>query len=97
MAHMYKCVEWESAAGNRWYVNDTSDLGHGSGDWWIPCRILGIAPVDFILMLKETFNATGFYYAEKTNFLGYYWERKKDAVKYKNWINSMARKANAII
>lgn len=97
MAHVYKVAEWASAGGRKWYVNDTSDLAHGSGNWWIPCRILGMAPTDFIMMLKETFNASNFFYCEKTNLLSYSWEKKEDAVKYKNWINSMARKANAVI
>ena len=86
MAHIYHVSEWQSPTG-RWHCNDVENLGNGSGYWWIPCRILDMQPTDFILLLKETFNASNFSYSEKSNVLLY----------YKNWINEMARKANAII
>lgn len=96
MAHIYHVSEWQSPTG-KWHCNDVEDLGNGSGYWWIPCRILGIKPTDFILLLKETFNASDFTYSEKSNVLLYSWEKQSDMRRYKNWINEMARKANAII
>ena len=96
MAHIYKCTTWTSPTG-REHCGDLSDLKNNSNAWWIPCRILGIAPTDFILLLKETFNASNFYYREEGNVLLYSWEKKEDAIRYKNWINEMARKANAVI
>lgn len=96
MAHIYHVSEWQSPTG-RWHCNDVEDLGNGSGYWWIPCRILGMAPTDFILMLKETFNASDFSYSVESNVLLYSWEKQSDMRRYKNWINEMARKANAVI
>lgn len=96
MAHLYKCTTFTGGSG-REYVGDVSDLKNNSNAWWIPCRILGIAPVDFVLLLKDTFHASHFSYSAETNVLSYSWDKKEDAVKYKNWINGMARKANAII
>ncbi len=96
MAHIYKCSVWQSTSG-KWHCNDIEDLANGSGYWWIPCRILGMAPTDFILLLKDNFNASNFSYDTKSNVLLYSWEKQEDAKKYCNWINKMARKANAVI
>lgn len=97
MAHLYKCTTFTGGSG-REYVGDLSDLKNNSNAWWIPCRILGIAPVDFIIiMLKDTFNASDFHYNIKTNVLSYSWKNKDDAAKYKNFINKKAREVNAII
>lgn len=96
MAHLYKETVWKSGSG-RYFSGDVEDLAHGSGRWWIPCRVLKMAPVDFILLLKNEFNASNFSYNREKNMLLYSWEQEKDANKYKNWINSMAKKANAII
>lgn len=96
MAHLYHCEVWTSPTG-REHCGDLSDLANNSNVWWIPCRILGMKPVDFILLLKDTFNASNFSYNIEANVLTYSWENKQDCIKYKNWINSMARKANAII
>lgn len=96
MAHLYKCTTWTSPTG-REHVGDLSDLANNSNAWWIPCNILKMKPVNFILMLKETFKADGFSYNVENNVLFYSWENKNDAIAYKNWINEMAKKANAII
>lgn len=96
MAHIYKCTEWQSPTG-RWYCNDVEDLGHGSGYWWIPCRILEMKPEDYILMLKNDFNAKGIKYNIETDTLFYFWDNKEDMRRYKNYINNIARKKNAMI
>lgn len=96
MAHLYECTTWTSPSG-REHCGDLKDLANNSNAWWIPCNILGMKPTDFILLLKETFNASGFTYSVKGNVLNYSWKNKSDAIRYKNWINEMSRKANAII
>lgn len=96
MSHLYKESIWQSATG-RWYCADVEDLGHGSAYWWIPCRMLEISPTDFILLLKDKFNASNFSFNKEKNFLNYSWEKEADARKYKNWINAEARKRNFII
>ena len=96
MTHIYKCSEWQSATG-RWHCADVEDLANGSAYWWIPCRILGISPEEFILLLKDKFNASDFYFDRKKNVLLYSWEKQSDMRKYKNWINAQARKVNFII
>lgn len=96
MAHVYKCSEWSNTNG-RWFCGDVEDLANDSNAWWIPCRILGIAPTDFILLLKDTFHASNFSYNINANVLIFSWDKQSDMRKYKNWINDKARKANYII
>lgn len=96
MSHLYTCTTWTSPTGKE-HCGDLSDLGNNSNAWWIPCNILGMKPVDFVLLLKDSFNASDFSYNIESNVLMYSWEKKEDAVRFKNWINSMAKKANAII
>lgn len=95
MSHIYRMSEW--AIGDKWYCNDVEDLAKGSGYWWIPCRILDMTPTDFILLLKETFHVDNITYNKEANILIYSWNKQADMRKFKNWINQMARKANAWI
>lgn len=94
MAHLYKASIWQGGS-KLWYVSDIEDLGGHSGRWWVPCRILGISPADYAQLLIDEFKAN-VGYNEKKNFLHVSWEKESDARRYKNWINSMARKANYI-
>jgi hypothetical protein len=96
MSHVYRVSEWQSPTGS-WHCGDVENLAGGSNNWWLPCRLLGMAPADFVLMLKETFNASHISYNLEKNVLLYSWDKQEDERKYKNWINSMSRKANFII
>lgn len=91
---IYKASEWQDAAGN-WWVADTSDLVNGSACWWVPARILGISLTDYILLLRDTYNANIVSYKDYSdknnslvlfNFLNY-----QDAHKYLLYINRIAR------
>lgn len=90
--HIYEATLWESAGGNRYYVNDVKDLGGISGKWWVPARMLGMELTDYILMLRDTFKATVESYNKEKDFLSFYWTNKNDANKYKLWINKEAKK-----
>ena len=96
MKHVLKLSEYQLANGN-WMCSDVEDLGHGSGYWWIPAQMLGMKLTDYILMLKETFNATDFVYYKESGYLSYSWKSQADMRKFKNWINSKARQANYMI
>lgn len=96
MAHLYKVSEWKGGSG-RWYCNDVEDLAGVSGLWWVPCRMLGISPTDFILLLKDEFKASNFSYNIEKNVLLYSWEKHSDCHRYVLWINKMARKANFMV
>ena len=97
MAHLFKMSEWESGAGGIWYCGDTEDLGHNSGAWWIPARMLGIDLVTYVEMLITTFEVDKISYDKKTNVLIYSWYSQAKMRKFKNWINAKARQANFII
>lgn len=93
--HSFKCTVWKSPANifHCGFVHP-ENLKRGENQWWVLARILGMSLTDYILLLKNTFNATGFSYTKEKNFLWYYWEKESDAERYKNWINSMIKKAN---
>lgn len=95
MAHLYKASIWQGGS-KLWYVSDIEDLGGHSGRWWVPCRILGISPADYAQLLIDEFKVSNIKYDKEKNFLYFSWEKESDARRYKNWINSMARKANYI-
>jgi len=96
MAHLYKVTEWKQ--GSSWSAGDTSDLAHDSNLWYIPPRMLGISLEDWILKLKNEFNATGFHFYPKANggksLLIYHWENYNDCHRYVLWINKKSREGN---
>lgn len=91
MAHIYKMSEWQSPTGE-WYCNDTEDLGHNSGAWWHPARILGIPCEEFVKLLVEQYKVTKISYNEQADVLIYSWTSQAAMRKYKNAINAAARK-----
>lgn len=95
MAHILKLTEWESVSG--WHTNDISDLANGSGNWWNIPRMLGISLTDYILLLKNKFNATNFVYFINENVLLWSWPSYMDCHKFTLYINKEAKKRNFLI
>lgn len=97
MAHMYKASEWTDAS-RKWHVADTSDLANDSAAWWIPARILGLSLVDFVLLLKNEYNANIIrWYPDSNNgksLLLFNWNNYNDAHRYLLYINRIARNKN---
>lgn len=93
--HLLKFSEWESASG--WHCNDISDLANGSGNWWNPPRMLNISLTDYILLLKEKFNAYNFSYSKEKNVLLWSWKNYIDCHKFLLFINNEARKRKYFI
>lgn len=96
MSHVYKLSEWQSQTG-RWFCDDISDLGHGSGAWYLPARILNISLTDFVLLLKNEYNVSFIMYSKEHDMLIYSWDNQNDMRRYKNFINAKARQINFII
>lgn len=92
----YKASQWQGGSG-RWYVDCVDDLGGKSGLWWVPCRILGISPCDFVLLLKDKFNASHFSY--RNDVLIYSWDKDQyaDAHRWLLYLNKIAREKQIII
>ena len=89
----FKVSEW--IIGNKWYVADVSDLANDSSAWWIPARLLKLSLEDYILMLKNTYNANiDKFYPDANNgksLLIFSWNNYNDAHKYLLYINRIAR------
>ena len=91
MAHLYKAQEWQSPSG-KWYCNDTTELAGIASKWWVPGRILGISLTDYVLLLKNKYNATIVKYNLEKDILIFYWDKQVDCNKYVLAINAAARK-----
>lgn len=98
MARLFKVAEWQDTTSKEWCVGNQDDLAHGSNYWWLPPRFLGMALDDWILKLKNEFNAKISYIKpSKTapcGILLYHWDKYEDAHKYVLWINRLARNNN---
>ena len=90
---LYKVSEWQ--IGSYWYTGDQSDLAHNSNLWYIPPRLLGIPLTDWIIKLKEEFNATILGFNPDSNngksLLSVGWKNYNDCHRYTLWINKQAR------
>ncbi len=93
--HILKLSEWNS--NNRWYVSDVEELGKDSGKWWYVANLLSITPVDYIKKLIYTYKATINSYNIDKDVLIFYFNTQTEARKFKNDINSLARKKNFMI
>lgn len=90
MSHLLKFTEWESPSG--WHCNDVSDLAHGSGYWWNVPRMLNIELTDYILLLKDKFNAVNFTYNIEQNVLLWHWKNYNDCHAFASFVNKEAKK-----
>lgn len=90
MSHIYKCSEWKSGSG-RWMCGDVEDLAQMSGAWWVPARVLNISLTDYILLLKNQYNATHMTYNKESNVLHFSFDNYADCHRYVLYINKVAR------
>lgn len=96
MAHLLRYSEWQSASGN-WHCNDVEDLGHGSGYWWHPARMLGMTPAAYVKMVIEDFKPDEIRHSQDCSYVGWSWQSQAQMKKFKNWINAEARKRNFMV
>ncbi|AXF52278.1 MAG: hypothetical protein [Caudoviricetes sp.] len=96
MAHIYSVSEWKSATGD-YHCGDVSDLGNNSNAWWIPCRILGISPEEYVKMLVEQFKVDYLRYEKDSNVLFFSWKTQSSMRKYKTFINKKAKEKCAYV
>ena len=97
MAHLYKVTEWQSGSGSWWYSNDVSDLAGPSAKWWAAARLLDMSLTDYILMLKNEFNAIVETYNSETDYLHVKWSNYADCHRYTLFINKKARDKNFMV
>lgn len=89
---LWVAKEWQGSSG-KWYCGCVDKLGSDSGAWFIPARILGWDPADYIEYVIKNFNPNVYYNKEKC-LVFFSWEKQADMRRYKNWINAAARKIN---
>ena len=90
MATLLRYEPWES--NGRYYVNDCTDLKSDRGKWWVPARMLGISPADYVKLLVEQFKVDKIAYNQEADVLVYSWNSLQKAREFKNWLNREARK-----
>lgn len=94
-AQLLRYTEWEN--NNMWYCNDTSDVSSIRFEWWVPARMLGISPAEYVQLIITQFHPDRIKYNEERNVLVYCWKNINDMRKFKNWLNAQARKYNYIV
>ena len=96
MAHILKYTEFQSPTGY-WHCNDVSDLAGISGYWWVPARMLGITPADFVALLVEKYQPDEISFNGKT--LLYFWKKENYSKmhSYLLWINATSRKKHFLV
>lgn len=84
---------WQGSSG-KWYCNNTKNLGAGSGEWYLPARILDMTPAAFIEYLIKEFKPDYCYYDEDKNFFSYAWADYGNCNRWKLYINKVSRQKN---
>ena len=97
MSHLMKFTEWQSVGTEKWNTGDVSDLAHGSNYWWNVPRMLNMPLTDYVLFLKNKFNATDFYYNPTSNVLLWSWSSYADCHAFTLFVNKEARKRKFFI
>ena len=93
--HLLRYNEWEQSG--YWYCNDTKELAGSAGLWWIPARLLGITPAEYVELLIKRFKPDKIKYYQEQDVLIYAWKSQTAMRKFKNWLNAEARKKNFVI
>lgn len=83
--------EKEIQMSNVWYSICFDHIGKRYQQWMVPCRILEISPAEYVKLLVEKFNAEVTYSEKYEPFLSRTWKNQLDAVKWRNYINNLAR------
>lgn len=84
-----KYTEWESVSG--WHCNDVSDLAGLAGMWWVPARMLGMAPVDYIQWLVDKYSPDQISFDGKTLLYSWKPENYHKMHAFVLYINKYAR------
>ena len=93
---LFKMSEWESATG-KWRCACVDNLSGGSSAWWLPARILGISPADYVSLVINEYKPDDVWVlgrdSENPAFI-FSWNNQTKMRLYKNFINRKAREVN---
>lgn len=98
---LYKMTEWES--NGKYLVGCIDDLGHFSGAWWIPARILNLSLDDYVKMLVNDYHAVIWGWNDypkedkRNSLLLFYFNNLLDARAFKNKVNGAAKTRSYMI
>ena len=96
MPRLLRYEPWDDGNGN-FHVNDCTDLKSIRGLWWVPARMLGISPAEYVELLIVRFKVDKIKYLQEADVLIYSWNSLQKARDFKNWLNQEARKRQYII
>lgn len=96
MPTLLRYEPWDDGFGN-YHVNDCTDLSSIRGLWWVPARMLGISPAEYVELLITRFKVDKIKYIQEADVLIYSWNSLQKARDFKNWLNKEARKRNFVI
>ena len=90
---LYRLEEWQGASGV-WYCEHTSSFPANVEKWVIPARVLNMSVDDFLRMLIKDFKPDVITIKKDGSFVSWGWSKQSEMRKFKNFINSEARKKN---
>lgn len=90
---LYRLEEWQGASGV-WYCEHTSSFPANVEKWVIPARVLNMSVDDFLRMLIKDFKPDVITVKKDGSFVSWGWSKQSEMRKFKNFINSEARKKN---
>jgi hypothetical protein len=96
MPRLLRYEPWDDGNGN-FHVNDCTDLKSIRGLWWVPARMLGISPAEYVELLIVRFKVDKIKYLQEADVLIYSWNSLQKARDFKNWLNQEARKRQYVI
>lgn len=96
MPTLLRYEPWDDGFGN-YHVNDCTDLSSIRGLWWVPARMLGISPAEYVELLITRFKVDKIKYIQEADVLIYSWNSLQKARDFKNWLNKEARNRNFMI
>ena len=89
---LYKVTEWETLSG--WHCACVDNLKEDSGAWYMPARVLGITPAQFIELVINEYGADRVSFSKDTCYFHYSWSSQTKMRKFKNMLNKVAREKN---
>ena len=94
---LLKFVEWQSSGSEEWHCNDTSDLASIRGLWWVPARLLGMTPANYVKWLIENYKPD--HISFNNDVLLFSWDKSNYAIMHKFvlYINKVSRDKKFLI
>ena len=89
---LYKQTEWESESG--WHCGCVDNLGKNSNAWYLPARILGLNPADYIKFIIKNYKPDNIWVDSEKYLVFFSWKNQSDMRLFKNFINKKARECN---